>query len=53
MKKKLLAIICLTVALTVTGCGQSSANSAAEKEIAELEDEIEGLKEENSELSAK
>lgn len=53
MKKKLLAILCLTIAITVTGCGQSSANSAAEKEIAELEDEIEGLKEENSELKAK
>lgn len=53
MKKKLLAIICLTIALTMTGCGQSSSNSASEKEIAELKSEIEELKEENNELKAK
>ena len=53
MKKKLLAILCLTIAITVTGCGQSSSDSASEKEIAELKAEIEELKEENNDLKAK
>ena len=53
MKKKLLAILCLTIAITVTGCGQPSSDSASEKEIAELKAEIEELKEENNDLKAK
>lgn len=53
MKKRILAVLCLTVALTVTGCGQSASGSASEKEIAELRAEIEELKEENNELKAK
>lgn len=53
MKKRILAVLCLTVALTVTGCGQSASGSASEKEIAELKAEIEELKEENNELKAK
>lgn len=53
MKKKLLAIVCLTMVLTVTGCGQSSSSSALEKEFAELKAEIEELKEEHNELKAK
>lgn len=53
MKKKLLAILCLTMAITVTGCGQSSSSSASEKEIADLKAEIEELKEENNDLKAK
>ena len=53
MKKKLLAILCLTIAITVTGCGQSSSDSASEKEIADLKAEIEELKEENNDLKAK
>lgn len=53
MKKKLIAILCLTIAITVTGCGQPSSDSASEKEIAELKAEIEELKEENNDLKAK
>lgn len=53
MKKRILAVLCLTVALTVTGCGQAASGFASEKEIAELKAEIEELKEENNELKAK
>lgn len=52
MKKKLLAIMYLAVALTITGCGQASADSTYEKEIEELESENEELKKEIKELKA-
>ena len=49
---KLLAIMCLAVALTITGCGQASADSTYEKEIEELESENEELESENEELES-
>ena len=49
MKKELLTIMCLTVALTITGCGHAST-STYEREIEELETENEELESENKEL---
>lgn len=40
MKKRLLALLCFTIALTITGCGQSS-DTITSKEMSKLESEIE------------
>ncbi|MBR3508348.1 MAG: leucine-rich repeat domain-containing protein [Lachnospiraceae bacterium] len=50
MKKKALAILLLSVALSLSACGQSANNTDNNKDIAELESRIAELEKENNEL---
>lgn len=50
MKKKALAILLLTVALSLSACGQSSNTTDNNKDLEELESRIAELEKENNEL---
>ena len=50
MKKKALAILLLSVALSLSACGQSANNTDNNKELEELESRIAELEKENNEL---
>ena len=54
MRKTTIAVFFLTISMTLSACGQQTADiKGLNEEINELKDEMEELKEENNELKAK